>query len=110
LPGLNLRIATVIISGFSTRGAPLSTFQQQVLEGIVKDTFLEVYGLKHNDRCERCYSNVNVGRVVTISPNANFSNMFPVCMKNIFELEAWIRGQTKGKTPVEGELGSQQTL
>lgn len=107
---LNLRMATEIIRYYARINAPLVPFQQSTMQSAVKEAMLQVYHLKSNERCERCYSKVSVGRVVTVSPNANFSNMFPVCMKNILELEAWLRGQTPGKSPKDGALGEQGTL
>lgn len=106
---INLRLATVMIQYYRKANAPLSTFQQSLAQSAVKDALLTVYHLKGTDRCVRCYSKVNVGRVATISPNGNFSNLFPVCMKNILELEAWLRW-SKGKSPEEGVPGDQTTL
>lgn len=104
-----LALATEMIRYFAKVGAPLSEFQQRVAVSAFKYAERELYGSKGHDRCTRCYSDISVGKIITVSPQANASFAFPLCLKHIQWIEAWVRNQVK--KPEEAEhLGEQSTL
>jgi len=105
-----LAIAAGMIRYFKQINVPLSAFQQTCMINAFRFAERELYGNKaQHPRCERCYSDISIGKIITVSPAANASFEFPLCMKHIQWIEAWIRNQVK--KPQEAEhIGEQETL